>query len=74
MPRHDYKTCKDCEGHSDEVGLLSRQRLCAKCATRRAEQNNAQIVAGSGPYAERRLRRTIMAATRGLVASEQGDG
>src|SRR6266536_2097283 len=70
-PRYDYKTCKDCGRDRDDVGLLSRQRLCASCAIKRAEQNNEQIAAGNGPFAEHRLRRTIMAAHRGLVASEQ---
>lgn len=54
MPRADYKRCKVCGRHADEVGPLSHQRLCSQHALERMRDNNLQIHAGSGPYYERR--------------------
>jgi hypothetical protein len=31
MPRLDYKTCRVCGKHADEVGELSHTRLCIPC-------------------------------------------
>ena len=31
MPRHDYKRCRACGRHVDEVGELSHTRLCGSC-------------------------------------------
>lgn len=32
MPRLDYKTCRNCNGHADDVGELSHTRLCTECS------------------------------------------
>lgn len=54
MPRGDYKRCKVCGRHADEVGPLSHQRLCSEHALERMRDNNLQIHAGYGPYFENR--------------------
>jgi len=51
MPRDDYKTCKGCKRHVDEVGALSHTRLCGDCWPRRFEDNLTGLTTMSGPYA-----------------------
>jgi hypothetical protein len=39
MPRSDYKTCRECERHTDACGPLSHTRLCSECAQRLLAEN-----------------------------------
>lgn len=39
MPRHDYKTCRDCGRHASDCGELSHTRLCGDCAERLLAEN-----------------------------------
>lgn len=61
MPKATYKTCKGCGKSSDEVGLLSHQRLCEACGTERLTENVLGISQHRGP-AFLRWRRASAAA------------
>jgi hypothetical protein len=65
MPRLDYKTCRECGKHTNEVGLLSHTRLCLACAKRLSAANYDQVQARSGPFFQRWRART--AASIGAV-------
>lgn len=39
MPRRDYVHCKQCGGHTSEVGDLSCTRLCLTCGLERLAEN-----------------------------------
>lgn len=69
MPRRDYSTCRSCGGNRSQVGPLSHSRLCRTCALEREVANMVEISVGAGPFAEHRLRRTIMAAHERLLAA-----
>lgn len=58
MPRDDYKTCRNCSGHTDDVGPLSHSRLCRRCSRQLVEQNYDQVQARSGPFFQRWRERT----------------
>lgn len=65
MPRADYKTCRECGGHTNTVGPLSHTRLCRRCAELLSEANYDQVQARSGPFFHRWRQRT--AASIGAV-------
>lgn len=71
LPRRDLKTCRQCKRHSDECGPISHSRLCLECGLFNQTQNILEVADGIGPMAERRLRRTIMAANRQLLAIQR---
>lgn len=71
MPRLDYRTCRECGRPSIECGELSHTRLCAECGLKNQTEALFGIADGHGPAAERRLRRTIMAAHRELLAMRE---
>jgi len=64
MPKRTYATCRECGRHRDEVGELSRSRLCGECGTKRLYANNLQIHHKRGPFYERRI--------YGMVQAELG--
>jgi hypothetical protein len=49
MGRTDYKTCKRCSKHANEVGILSHTRLCASCAEAVLHENIEGLATHSGP-------------------------
>lgn len=56
MPRADYATCRECGRHRDEVGTLSRSRLCGDCAETRLRENIVGIHTKTGvPWARVKL-------------------
>jgi hypothetical protein len=48
MPRPDYKTCRECERHTDVCGPLSNTRLCGECAERILAENIVGLVEHKG--------------------------
>jgi hypothetical protein len=73
MPRRPFKTCKRCGRSSDEVGVLSRTRLCQECGDFLRFENIAGLFLKSGPAYDHWMRRSFMAARRRLLDA-QGDG
>jgi hypothetical protein len=69
MPRLDLRTCRDCGGHSTEVGLLSHTRRCADCAKRNYFANLDQLVSHRGPYFQKH-RRACVAAFGGVILDD----
>lgn len=64
MGKATYATCRECGRHRDEVGTLSRSRLCTPCGKKIEEDNAWQIHLRRGPYYERRV--------YGMVQAELG--
>jgi hypothetical protein len=50
MPRNDYKRCKECNGHVDDVGHLSHTRLCGACGVKLARRAALDLANHGGPY------------------------
>jgi hypothetical protein len=71
MPRLDYKTCRHCGRHADEVGALSRHRKCSECAAARLDANNRQISERDGVWYLHQQRRQLMVARKRLLAAEK---
>lgn len=72
MPRLDYKTCRECSGHADDVGPLSHTRLCARCgaelnARAAMEQHNH-----NGEFFQLWRRRIVASAGGVLLDESQG--
>lgn len=53
MPRDDYKTCKECGRHADEVGPLSWARLCGDCGVGRLTENIIGLHTMTNPARDR---------------------
>jgi hypothetical protein len=70
MPRPDYKRCRICKRHSDEVGPISHTRLCTDCGSDRLARNVIGLSEQRGPEYLHYLRRSLLATHRRLVASE----
>lgn len=69
MPRTDYKTCRLCGRHTDEVGPLSHTRLCQQCWETRLIASVVEQKQHSGPIFQHwRLR---IAASVGAVFPER---
>ena len=62
MPRADYKTCRICGRHVDEVGELSHTRLCAEHSEARYKENVDGLHYKRGPALERWRRGMILSA------------
>lgn len=62
MPRHDYVICRECGGHRDQVGQLSRHRLCADCGERLQRENIEGMATMSGHVRDRWARAMILSA------------
>jgi hypothetical protein len=71
MPRADYKNCRGCGKHSDEVGPLSHTRLCSSCFGRRFTENLDSMKTMTGPFALHWRQR--MAASVGAVLPNRLD-
>lgn len=69
MPRADYKTCRQCGGHTDKVGPLSHTRLCRGCAVARAGAMYEGLTTRSGP-AFQYWRRRIAASVGGVLVDD----
>ncbi len=69
MPRADYKTCKACGRHANEVGPLSWTRLCAECGAARLHANIDGIHEHDGP-AFLRWRRSIAASVGAVLVDD----
>ena len=65
MPRADYKTCKECRGHINQVGPLSHRRLCKACGLERSSRNFVSLTTRHGT--DFLYWRTQMAASVGAV-------
>jgi predicted MarR family transcription regulator len=48
MPRADYKTCRECRKHVNEIGPLSHTRLCRSCAIALSAENYTGLTTRSG--------------------------
>jgi hypothetical protein len=62
LPRLDYRYCKKCGRSREEVGSLSRTRLCSECWGDNLAENMVGISAKIGPAYERQQVGTIAAA------------
>lgn len=71
MPDRRRSNCRECEGHRDDVGLISWRGLCEKCATANVGENVAAMIERRGPNYERWLRRSYLATNLRLVALER---
>ena len=65
MPKATYARCRICNRHRDEVGLLSRTRLCGDCGETRDRENAMGIHLHRGPWFQHW--REATAATVGAV-------
>jgi len=65
MGRVDYKTCRECGRHADDVGELSHTRLCVECGRARLRDAVIEQVEHRGPTFE--YWRTRIAASVGAV-------
>ena len=61
--------CKDCNGHRDDVGVLSWRGYCSICGPKRAEFAADDLHYHRGPYFERW--RVNIAASVGAVLPEK---
>jgi hypothetical protein len=68
MPKATYAKCRACGAKRDDVGLLSRTRLCDKCGHALLTENATGIHEHRGP-AFHRWRRG-MAASVGAILPE----
>ena len=66
MPRDDYKRCKECGRHVDEVGPLSHTRLCMEDANRLRNETSLQMRDHRGPRFQA-WRRGMAAAVGGVL-------
>jgi hypothetical protein len=71
VPRSDYKRCRFCGRHADEVGELSHTRLCGDCAVVLLSENALGLHFKQGPAYTHYARRWFMAARRTLLDAEQ---
>jgi hypothetical protein len=69
MPRLDYKTCKGCGKHADEVGPLSWTRQCADCGKARLIENVDGLHDHTGE-ALQRWRRGMVACAGGVLLDD----
>lgn len=69
MPRDDYKTCKECLGHADDVGPLSHKRLCGDCGVKLAKAAAISLADHSGPYFKR-WREGMVASVGGILLDD----
>jgi hypothetical protein len=72
MPRLDYKTCKGCGKHEQEVGLLSHTRFCATCGTMREREHNLSLHHKSGADFAR-WRRQMAACVGAVILDDYRD-
>jgi hypothetical protein len=71
VPRAAVKNCKGCGKHVSEVGVLSWNRLCAKCGTERLAENIHGLTTMSGePLA--RWRRGMAASVGAVLLDDAG--
>jgi hypothetical protein len=70
MPRADYKTCKRCERHTNECGVLSHTRLCADCGREVLTSSIIEQASHSGPIFQH-WRRRIAASVGATVLDDQ---
>lgn len=73
MPRADYKTCKECRGHTSVVGPLSHTRLCRSCSILREERNFDALKTHSGAGFHH-WRRRIAASVGGVLRDDVRTG
>ena len=69
MPRLDYKRCKGCGRHSDEVGPLSRTRQCPDCGDARLRENIEGLHKHHTPVVNR-WRRGVAASVGGVLLDD----
>ena len=69
MPRTDYKTCRGCGRHTDEVGELSHTRLCRACGPAILAASVIQQQAHDGPIFQH-WRVRIAASVGGVIPDE----
>lgn len=62
MPRYDLKTCRNCGGHADDVGVLSHTRLCDACGRELLRENIDGLRYKVGVPLERWRRGMILSA------------
>lgn len=65
VKRRPYARCANCNGHREQVGELSRTRLCASCAEALLAQNIIGMKEKSGP-AWNHWRRSMIEYADGL--------
>ena len=53
MPKLTYARCRDCQGHRDEVGPISRRQLCAGCGEENLRENIESLATKTGPAYKR---------------------
>jgi hypothetical protein len=69
MPRPDYKRCRVCGRHTDEVGPLSHTRLCAADGIERFNRNVLGLSEHRGPEFIR-WRRAMAASVGGVLLDD----
>lgn len=69
MPKPAYRTCRNCGGDREDVGTLTRSRLCIECAHLLERENNDGIHTKSGP-AFKRWRRAMAASVGGVLLDD----
>ena len=73
MPRPDYKTCKECGGHTSAVGPLSHTRLCRSCSIAREEQNFDGLKTHTGAAFLHWRRRIAASVGAGLLDEQRSN-
>jgi len=69
MPRLDYKRCRACGRHVDEVGVLSHTRLCVEDSIRINRQAADEQHHHRGEFFQR-WRRGIAASVGGVLIDD----
>lgn len=69
MPRPKIVHCKRCGGHYDQVGPLSRRKLCESCSIEGVTAAATAMYVGSGPIYERWLEGSARALARKIEAA-----
>lgn len=73
MPDHRRRNCKECRGHSSDVGPLSWRGLCVTCGPKRSDENALGLHTMTNP-ARDRWRRGMAASVGAALLDDQTPG